>query len=33
VFAGYRLRVAEVRRDYGLMQRAQAPADSLACLL
>lgn len=33
VFAGYRLRVAEVRRDYGLTQRTQAPADSLACLL
>jgi len=27
-FADYRLRVAEVRRDYGLSDRAQAPADS-----
>lgn len=29
VFANYRLRVAQVLRDYGLDQRAQAPADSL----
>jgi heme-degrading monooxygenase HmoA len=28
VFADYRLRVAEVIRDYGLTERAQAPADS-----
>ncbi|MCB2251642.1 antibiotic biosynthesis monooxygenase [Pseudomonas chlororaphis] len=28
VFADYRLRVAEVARDYGLTQREQAPADS-----
>lgn len=28
VFAGYRLRVAHVLRDYGLHDRAQAPADS-----
>lgn len=28
VFADYRLRVAEVRRDYGLHERDQAPADS-----
>ena len=28
VFADYRLRVAEVQRDYGLHARAQAPADS-----
>jgi heme-degrading monooxygenase HmoA len=28
VFAGYRLRVAEVLRDYGLHDRAQAPDDS-----
>ena len=28
VFAGYRLRVAEVLRDYGLHDRAQAPRDS-----
>ncbi|WP_031372775.1 antibiotic biosynthesis monooxygenase family protein [Lysobacter antibioticus] len=28
IFAGYRLRVAEVVRDYGLYDRAQAPEDS-----
>lgn len=28
IFANYRLRVAEVMRDYGLEQRAQAPEDS-----
>ena len=28
VFAGYRLRVAEVLRDYGMTDRAEAPADS-----
>lgn len=28
VFAGYRLRVAEVLRDYGMHDRAQAPSDS-----
>jgi heme-degrading monooxygenase HmoA len=28
VFSDYRLRVAEVLRDYGLNQRDQAPADS-----
>jgi len=28
VFADYRLRVAQVLRDYGLHQRTQAPADS-----
>jgi heme-degrading monooxygenase HmoA len=28
VFADYRLRVAEVRRDYGLSEREQAPQDS-----
>ena len=33
VLAGYRLRVAAVLRDYGLTQRQQAPADSLAALL
>jgi heme-degrading monooxygenase HmoA len=27
-FAGYRLRVAEVARDYGMHDRAQAPEDS-----
>jgi len=30
VFQDYRLRVAEVLRDYGLHQREQAPADSRA---
>ena len=28
-FAGYRLRVASVLRDYGMTERAQAPDDSL----
>jgi len=28
IFADYRLRVAEVLRDYGLSDRAQAPDDS-----
>ena len=28
IFAGYRLRVASVLRDYGLDERAEAPADS-----
>lgn len=28
VFAGYRLRIAEVIRDYGMNDRAEAPADS-----
>ena len=28
VFADYRLRVASVVRDYGMQDRAQAPADS-----
>ncbi|MDO8802632.1 antibiotic biosynthesis monooxygenase [Phenylobacterium sp.] len=28
VFADYRLRVAEVLRDYGLNDRTEAPADS-----
>lgn len=32
LFAGYRLRVAGVIRDYGLEDRAQAPEDSLAAL-
>ncbi len=31
-FAGYRLRVAAVIRDYGLEDRAEAPADSAALL-
>ena len=30
LFADYRLRVAEVQRDYGLHQREQAPTDSRA---
>ena len=30
IFADYRLRVAQVIRDYGLNERAQAPADSQA---
>ena len=30
VFAGYRLRVAQVLRDYGLDEREQAPTDSRA---
>ena len=33
VLAGYRLRVAAVVRDYGLLEREQAPADSLSALL
>lgn len=32
VFAGYRLRIASVIRDYGMLERAEAPADSLAAL-
>jgi heme-degrading monooxygenase HmoA len=28
VFSGYRLRIAHVMRDYGLTERAQAPANS-----
>ncbi|NHZ80180.1 antibiotic biosynthesis monooxygenase [Massilia sp. CCM 8695] len=28
IFADYRLRVAAVMRDYGMHERAQAPADS-----
>lgn len=30
LFAGYRLRIASVMRDYGLHDRAQAPADCRA---
>ena len=30
IFAGYRLRIASVIRDYGLDDRAQAPSDSTA---
>jgi len=32
IFADYRLRVAGVIRDYGMTERAQAPADSRAVL-
>ena len=28
IFDDYRLRIAEVTRDYGLLERGQAPADS-----
>ncbi|PWT88823.1 MAG: antibiotic biosynthesis monooxygenase [Proteobacteria bacterium] len=30
IFADYRLRIAHVVRDYGLRERAEAPADSRA---
>jgi heme-degrading monooxygenase HmoA len=30
IFAGYRLRIAYVLRDYGMTERAEAPADSRA---
>lgn len=30
MFAGYRLRVAHVLRDYGMEEREQAPADAVA---
>jgi heme-degrading monooxygenase HmoA len=30
IFADYRLRVAQVLRDYGMTERAQAPEDSRA---
>ncbi|TPJ40770.1 antibiotic biosynthesis monooxygenase [Mesorhizobium sp. B2-5-13] len=30
IFAGYRLRIAHVVRDYGLTERDEAPADSRA---
>jgi hypothetical protein len=29
VFADYRLRIAHIVRDYGMFERAEAPADSL----
>jgi len=32
VFAGYRLRIAHVIRDYGMNDRAQAPEDSKTAL-
>jgi heme-degrading monooxygenase HmoA len=28
VFSGYRLRVAQVLRDYGMQERGEAPVDS-----
>ncbi|TIX52546.1 MAG: hypothetical protein E5V33_28590 [Mesorhizobium sp.] len=30
IFAGYRLRIAHVVRDYGLTDRTEAPQDSRA---
>lgn len=30
IFTDYRLRIATVERDYGMRDRAQAPADSRA---
>ena len=30
IFAGYRLRIANVLRDYGMVDRTQAPDDSKA---
>ena len=30
VFRDYRLRVADVSRDYGMLDRAEVPADSLS---
>jgi heme-degrading monooxygenase HmoA len=33
ILAGYRLRVAAVLRDYGLLDRDQAPADSRMALI
>ncbi|MEQ9248332.1 antibiotic biosynthesis monooxygenase [Nitratireductor sp. ac15] len=30
IFAGYRLRIAHVLRDYGMAERAEAPEDSRA---
>jgi heme-degrading monooxygenase HmoA len=33
VFAGYRLRVASILRDYSLVERDEAPADSRGALL
>jgi heme-degrading monooxygenase HmoA len=29
VFSNYRLRIAEVARDYGMRERAEAPEDSI----
>jgi heme-degrading monooxygenase HmoA len=33
VLAGYRLRVATVVRDYGLLERDETPSDSLRALI
>ena len=33
VFSDYRLRVAQILRDYGPRERAQAPSDSFTPLL
>lgn len=33
VLAGYRLRVATVVRDYGLLEREEAPSDSRSALI
>jgi heme-degrading monooxygenase HmoA len=33
IFAGYRIRVAGVMRDYGMTDRAQVPDDSLRALM
>jgi heme-degrading monooxygenase HmoA len=33
VFAGYRLRVAVIVRDYGLLERDETPADSRRALI
>lgn len=33
VFAGYRLRVASVLRDYGMLERDQAPPDARDTLI
>lgn len=33
VLAGYRLRVATVVRDYGLLEREQVPSDSRSALI
>jgi heme-degrading monooxygenase HmoA len=30
IFAGYRLRIAQIVRDYGMTDRAEAPGDSRA---
>jgi len=30
IFAGYRLRIAQIVRDYGMTDRAEAPEDSRA---